>query len=381
MTTAALNPVTPREATLRLGRQGFAAISAAMTATGIPMQRFQKEIMAVGEYVKGDMQISITPDTLANWVQQFNAMRANGVRVSIPTQHHTDGNPDQNNGWVDDLFIEGDRLIMACTLIGADAIKAAARSDVSIYSPPQFVDGKGNKYAQPIVHVAMVTDPVVPGLGAFVPISFSQQGAPAMDLTFLQTIATALGVAEPVTAENYQALITNAVNALVAKVRGVPSPAAPPPAPPSDPGGPVPAGPPAGGGMSTPTPGATVKKVTTEYAASMQPHNPQLVKLLADNRRLKIEQLVRDGKISPAVRDKMIARFIGDKNAAVELALSRSDDGSDFDAMIEAFTINQPLRRGEQTGGQIAMSNPIAAEGKDQDRLAKKMEERSKRRT
>jgi len=142
----------------------------------IPQRRFKKEVVRVGRYAKmsAGEDFQITRAHLDNWITQFGRMKANGVRVPIPDQHANHGSATRNMGWVDSLWIEGDTLWMACTIIGEDAVNAVARSDVSLQSPPRLVDGKGNVYMQPIEHVALCTNPVVPGLGDFIPLSLSR---------------------------------------------------------------------------------------------------------------------------------------------------------------------------------------------------------------
>ncbi len=145
-------------------------------AGGSAERRYRKELIRVGSYVKVEdgIEFEVTHRTLRHWIGEFARMKANGVRVPIPNGHHNAGNADQNRGYVEALIVDGDALYMECRLIGRDAIQAAERADVSIFVPPQLVDGKGNVYVQPIEHVALCTDPVVPGLGEFVPLAASR---------------------------------------------------------------------------------------------------------------------------------------------------------------------------------------------------------------
>jgi hypothetical protein len=322
----------------------------------VPTQRFKKDVIYIGEFVKVNdgLKFTVTPRALANWVLQFQRMKANGVKVALPDTHENVGNTKHNMGWVDDVWIEKDVLWMSCTIIGKDALEAARKADVSVHSPKTLVDGKGNVYDRPIDHIAFCTDPVVPGLGDFVPLAASLairlQGESNMDpiLDLWQTIGSAMGLDKAAMTDVATAskMVLEALDGLLAKVNegATADPTATGTA--TVPASGAPAGAPAG----------TVRKETVirDMAASQgdDKPNPMVVKTLAENRELKISGLVNAGKISPATAEKLGARFIGKDKAAVALALSQGSDGSDFDAMIEALEANTPVELGEKTGVQ-----------------------------
>jgi len=325
----------------------------------VPSQRFRKDVIRLGTYVKSSegLTFEVSERTLENWVAQFNRMAAHGVRVPIPATHQDtsweasarDGDPRNNMGWVDRLFIENDALMMDCTLFGEDAIQAASRSDVSINSPPVFMDGIGRTYMRPITHVAMVTDPVVPGLGEFVPLaaSLNSQDRSPMMLEFLKQLAGALGL-DPAAISDETAgtkAIMDAIAALLEKLKQEPStvqasektePAA------------------------EPAQGGAVKKetVTREYAASLA-GEPQrlLVRLATENRSMKLNALAAEGRITPAQRDKLVKDWATPE--AVTLTLSAGRDGEDFERLLEVLRLAEPVvRMGEKTGPQtVALSD------------------------
>ncbi len=136
---------------------------------GQPVRRFTKEVIRAGRYVKAadGLSFQVTLETLDHWVSVFRAMRAAGVRVPVPVTHTDD--PEANRGWLVDLQRSGESLVGTIDLVGADAIRLAGTCDVSIYSPAEHIDGHGNRYVRPILHVALCTDPVVPGLSPFQP--------------------------------------------------------------------------------------------------------------------------------------------------------------------------------------------------------------------
>ena len=138
------------------------------------MRRFVKELIRCGHYVKesDDIRFDVTPQTIRHWVTTCSAYLSAGNKIPVPATHTDD--PEANRGWVVDVFAEGESLYGVVDLVGEEGIKLAGTCDTSIYSPAEYVDGKGNRYVRPIVHVALCTDPVIPGLGGFVPIQASQ---------------------------------------------------------------------------------------------------------------------------------------------------------------------------------------------------------------
>ncbi len=199
----------PSEMKIRSEQEQFTIIGASNKVDGESVQRFRKEIIRIGGYVKGAREFDITPAVLQHWATTFGEMKANGVKIPIPNQHDTSGDPDKNRGWVVDMFVDDDALVMVCDLIGDDAIKAASRCDVSIFSPPEFTDGKGRIYEWPITHVALVTDPAIPGLGEFVSIAASRE----WENTTMKwvNIGKALGIKDDLTAETAEKLICASV--------------------------------------------------------------------------------------------------------------------------------------------------------------------------
>lgn len=161
------------------GSTGDLALSVSDTeqVDGVPVRRFVKDVIRVGNYrMPNGNGIKVDAARLSHWVAETKRYMRNGNAVSIPKVHDTTGDPDLNRGWVEDLWVDGDTLRARVRMIGEDAIKAAARSYVSLFSPPKFTDGAGVKYEWPILHVALTTMPVVPGQDGFLPIAASMAG-------------------------------------------------------------------------------------------------------------------------------------------------------------------------------------------------------------
>jgi hypothetical protein len=161
---------------LRLATSPGVAVGPARTAPdGQPVRRFKKELIRVGEFFKASENLSftVTPERIDHWAATFSRMAANGVKVPVPASHTSD--PTLNKGWVASMSRQGNSLMADIDLVG-DGITLAGTTDVSIYAVPEFIDGTGNEYTWPILHVALCTDPVVPGLAAFVPVAASHAG-------------------------------------------------------------------------------------------------------------------------------------------------------------------------------------------------------------
>ncbi len=143
------------------------------------MKRYRKELVHLGRYrhPESGKAFDVTAKSLTDWEREFGRMKANGVKVPVVLTHAGAQDPDKNRGWLQDVFVEGGALIGMLDLIGEDADRLAATTDVSIHSPQSFVDGKGNAYSWPILHVALCTDPLVPGLSGFVAVAASLGGA------------------------------------------------------------------------------------------------------------------------------------------------------------------------------------------------------------
>ncbi len=337
----------------------------------IPTRRYKKDVIKTGDYYKASENLEFTVEigTLANWVLQFKKMRVNGVEVPVTDGHENAGSTKNKMGEVDDLWVEDNALWMSCTLVGQESLRAAVQADVSLFSPSGFIDGKRNLYVRPIRHVAMCTDSVVPGLGAFIPLAASHslglQGVPRM-LEWLQKLAAALGLDPGTLVDDATAM--QAIEAQVAALMeelGAKGDA-------GEEGKPNPIVPVGAAGSGAPNSPVTKKTVTEEFRAAhsnaegeASKPNAMVVKMMAENRSLKIKALVEGGKITPKVAETLALQFIGKQNEVVALALSQDSDGSDFETVIGAFEANEPVKPGEKTGAQTKPTLRLADGMKD----------------
>lgn len=287
----------------------------------IPRQRFRKEVVRIGEYIKEDtgQVIDITKERIENWVVEFQRMKTNNVKVKITNTHDDVTNPDAIRGDVDDLFVDGDSLVMACTMIGEDGITAASRNDVSLGVPEEvFTDGNGNRYNQPIQHIALCPDPVVSGLGDFIPIAASRSARKVSTMDYMK-IGKAFGVVEEMTDKNAEELLLSHAESTAKKFTA----------------------------MET-----ELKTLQDEgiKLSRKKEVDPDFVNLMVDNRKLKFDALVEGAHITPACRDSLEAEF--GTSEKITLALSSGVDSKQFDRIMAALTKNDPVTLREHTGPQ-----------------------------
>lgn len=321
---------------------------------GVPHQRFRKELIREGKYCKADdnLEFEITVDVIDHWVATFKTFKDNGVAVPVPSGHTQD--PEKNRGYVLDMFKsvddKGAVLIGVLDLVGEEGIALAHTNDVSLWSPPEWVDGKGVKYTRPIVHVALTPYPVVPGLQGFESIAASlvptKVSTKEIDKMNWSKVKEALGIEPELNDENASDLILGIFTTLkeghAAAIAGFET---------------------------------KIAEATKQVELSHTKPEPDelLVSLASENREMKLSALVEAGKITPAVHADLKAIFV--EKAA--LTLSLQNGGDRFDNVVEALAKNDIVKLGEKTGAQVltlSQQTPNA----DADMLVKDMEEKAK---
>jgi len=248
------------------------------------LTRFRKELVKVGRYFKEKtgQAFEVTTDTIDHWVLTFNRWIANGNKVPVPLSHDRANEPESNQGWVHKLWREDNTLVGLMELSDASL---ALTTDVSICVQGEVIDGKGQKYTQPITHVALCTDPVIPGLEKFEKLSLSN-GDTKMDK---KKLAKLLDIAEDASDE----LIASTIAGLK-------------------------------------MPPVKLSQSTTV--------DPVLVRILAESRQNKLNTLINAGILAPAMKEFIEAKYI--KEDALTLSLSRGgEDG--FDLLMKVLTENK----------------------------------------
>lgn len=158
---------------------------------------FNKELIYVGQFSKGEHEFNITEADIDNWVSEYAVMSAYGFRVKLPVEHTFD--PEKTRGDVVGLFKARDSknriaLFGQLRFVDSDAAKLARTTDVSIFSPPVYQMGNGYVAKRPITHVALTDYPVVPGLDGFETLAASLHEGTHM---IMAELAKMLGIEIP----------------------------------------------------------------------------------------------------------------------------------------------------------------------------------------
>lgn len=158
---------------------------------------YEKELIYVGTFVKGDLKFNVTEKLIDNWVKEAAAMGQHGFKIKLPVEHTFD--PEKNRGHVTALSKKLDSegrigLFGRLEFLTAEDAKLAKSTDVSIYSPPSYQMGNGYNATRPITHVALTDYPVVPGLDPFETLAASLKEVMKMSM---KDLAEKLGLTIP----------------------------------------------------------------------------------------------------------------------------------------------------------------------------------------
>jgi hypothetical protein len=168
---------------------------------------YDKELIYVGEFVKGDVEFSVTEELIDHWVTEFQKMATQGFKAKLPVEHTFD--PEKNRGHVVALSKKVDSkgriaLFGKLEFVDADAAKLARSTDVSIYAPPSYTMGNGYTANRPITHVALTDYPVVPGLDPFETLAASLFEESSMNI---KDLADKLGITVPAEVTDEAAIV------------------------------------------------------------------------------------------------------------------------------------------------------------------------------
>jgi hypothetical protein len=287
---------------------------------------YEKELIYCGDFCKGDMRFSVGPQDLHHWARTAAQFRKNGIDIPMPVEHSED--PEKRRASILSMHVKPNKkgvlaLFGRLKFDTPEAEQTLKNSQVSIFARKKWSDGLGRQYVAPITHVAFTDYPVIPALDKFEAIAASfSSGTRKMLSLSMQTLAERLGV---LTADKnddqLEAMIVEAVKALQDKVEEL-----------------------------DPDAETDVEEVADdaneEVAASF---GKPVIDLVKDSRATKLDLLLSNGKITPAVAAKMKKKFVSDEN--VLLALSGKNDG--FDDQIALFNENEAvISFREKSGGQ-----------------------------
>jgi hypothetical protein len=287
---------------------------------------YEKELIYCGDFCKGDMRFSVGPQDLHHWARTAAQFRKNGIDIPMPVEHSDD--PEKRRASILSMHVKPNKkgvlaLFGRLKFDTPEAEQILKNSQVSIFARKKWSDGLGRQYVAPITHVAFTDYPVIPALDKFEAIAASfSSGTRKMPLSLsMQTLAERLGV---LTADKnddqLEAMIVEAVKALQDKVEEL-----------------------------DPDAETDVEEVADEVEEVAASFGKPVIDLVKDSRATKIDLLLSQGKIIPAIATKMKTKYASDEN--VLLALSGKDDG--FDEQISLFAGNESvISFREKSGGQ-----------------------------
>ena len=290
--------------------------------SGLAAFYYWKDALRVGSYAhpSGRYSLAVTREKLDGYAATFAAMRANGVGVPILMDHAPTA--AATLGWIVAVRRDGDRLLELHQFLGEAARDTGLRNHVSLGIDPDYVDGRGVRYGEAIVHSAVTPVPVVPGQDEFTPAGPAELGGGGRAVVALSRVE--------LTGEDQ-------------------SPAAPPRVEAAGDGDGDRNGDP---GTSTPAP-----PVLTPAAAQEPAVDPTLtLSLLADAAAARRDLAVARGGVDPATADALLALLVGGPTADGRVVgLSRTAAGRPLAvAVFDALAANRPVPLGEATGPQSA---------------------------
>jgi hypothetical protein len=332
------------------------SFAAAGTLQQAGSTRFLKDLVRPGhfEHPTDGWKRDISAEDELNWLRSFQEMSANGVKVPIYTDHDDAEAKDQSErtrGYLEDMWLgDTDTLYGVVGFTAEDGPKLAQTvGQVSIFVDPNFVDGEGREYGEAITHVTLTPEPIVPGQGEFIPMSRVSAAGPAEESEemdeLLKELQTRLGIEDEVTADNALELIGTAFDAAKTEQQ------------------------------------TKLDELTQQIAASRtkkdEPLDPDTEDMLVEGAEAKLDKLVADGKITPAVSAKLAASLIGESGSRQGYLLSRHRSGTPKSvcrSILDALEDNNVVELGEQTRGQgLSLSHPSDADQKASDEAADEM--------
>jgi len=155
------------------------------------LARFRKELIRTGQWrhPAGDFTLEVTPERMRAWLERFQEMKRDGMRVPVPYGHSYDSR--DNAGFLEDLEVEDDRLFGILNIPKEEDWRKIGSTikDVSVSINPDFVGGSGKSYSEVIEHVALTNYPVVAGQSDFQMVAAHEGGEDVEVLTLEMTSA------------------------------------------------------------------------------------------------------------------------------------------------------------------------------------------------
>jgi hypothetical protein len=142
-----------------------------------------KDIIRTGHYLHPTRGFRLDVDLprLRRWASVGRRMLAAGIHIPANVDHSNSARDAL--GRILDFQVRGNALHALHQLIGDGAASLAARNQASVGIDPDFIDGRGRRWGEAIVHVALTPVPVVPGQGQFIQAASREPAASGQAIT------------------------------------------------------------------------------------------------------------------------------------------------------------------------------------------------------
>lgn len=315
---------------------------------------FEKEVIYVGNFKKGEQRFSVDAETLKHWQQTHAEMKALGVKTPMPLQHTT--NPESNRGHVEEYRIREDSkgrqaLFAVARFRDKEAAKLAKTADVSLYSPVEW-EAAGKTWKRPIVHVALTDYPVINGLDDFSVVASlvpTEGDDNSMDTILELCQDLQLSVSDD---SDPKALVLDFIKKVKEEHKT-----------------------------------ELVKrdealKLAKDKIVELTPTTPSPVSqaslnMLSENRELKLSALVEGGKITPAVKDGLTALYSSETDLKLSLSGQNNED-TRFNSLLKLLSENEPVKLRSSSGPQVLKLSQAQLESPDHNPLLADAESRAK---
>lgn len=315
---------------------------------------YRKQIIYTGTFTKHGKSFKVDKRLLRHWAETGNLFLSKGIGVPMPNTH--DDTADDKRADVvqfelgkdskgrDSLFVHFEFV----QGLSADVQASLKGSDVSIFSPPEY-EVSGNTYKWPVKHVAFTSYPVVPDLDKSHPIAASLEEKTKMDLKeFAKLLGLELDDATIADAGLLRtALTTHFASFKEGKIdlpimQPIPDPTAPTPLP-----TPAPV-------LQPPAPApAPVDPVAPVPASAPMAASNAIVKLTAENRRFRLNELLTQRRITPAQAKELSDVYCQPDKMAIAFSTQSGSFTDGFEAVCTALSKNEPLALSEQSPSQV----------------------------
>jgi hypothetical protein len=317
---------------------GIPDLEGFQAAQGGDKHDFWKELIYVGQFESKGKSIDVDEALLLHWETTFAEMKQAGIDVPVPSEHSTD--PDKRRATIVGMKrrkdSKGRLALFALHRFSSEYVSMAKTgTNVSVYSPAEFTDGKGKVWKRPIRHVALTDYPVVPDLDQFQVVVASLIGEIDMSL---QALAKELKISGDDARDDtaIRQAVMKQMQSLNDKVASLQKQV-------DEAKKTAPAGDPAVKPEDEP------KKIAAG-----------LLKMGVENREMKIMSLV-PAHMTPAAADILKKRWCSDNAVTLSLSEGAADDG--FDSMIEAMKVNETnVPTAEMSSAQTLSNTKVDAE-------------------